>query len=68
MSMVAYSRQYTDVERQVDQLSCELTRLKRMTAGWRSLDDYATALKFYDEVLMPQMEKVRKAIEEAYVV
>jgi hypothetical protein len=39
-----------------------------MTAGWRSLDDYATALKFYDEVLMPQMEKVRKAIEEAYVV
>lgn len=66
MSVAHMPRASTNVERRLFELEAELRRIKSKTLGWRSVDDYIAALKFFDETLQPAFDAVRAAIVDAY--
>jgi hypothetical protein len=59
-------RQYTNIERRLADLKVKQRRLETMTLGWRSVDDYIAALKYFDEEVQVAFDAVRNAIVEAH--
>jgi hypothetical protein len=58
-------RIYSEHEKAVDQLQCEIVKLKRMLMGYRTPEDYKRARNFLDNEIKAATDRVSAAIEGA---
>lgn len=59
------ARQLTDIEIKLGNFEMKLRRLKTMTLGWRSVEDYEAALAYFDGEFQQSIDAVRSAILQA---
>jgi hypothetical protein len=64
-SDLATYRQYHAVEKATDQLQIEVTKLKRMTVGHRSAEEYKRARAFMENEMQAAWDALEARIKEA---